>query len=175
MARVFGVNRKRDKLVAFLKDKALGKLVSGEIGEFSVERIYRSTKTGKSLATETSLKTLKEGTIKRRKAYKGSTGEFFKPAKSNLTFSGQLLNALTFRVIRNGVIEVFVKDNMRTPYKGEKSSSTSFNRDTNADIARKVAEDGRPFIGMDKKGVEVIKQIVLRNLRKQLRSRSGKV
>jgi len=81
-------------------------------------------------------------------------GKFGAVKRSNLTFTGQMLDAITFKVKNNG-FEVFIKKTKRRG-KGEKL--------TNYQLSQIVTQEGRPFMGLTKGELRVI----LKELEKQL-------
>ncbi len=84
---------------------------------------------------------------------------FFKPEKSNLTLTGQLLKSLNSLVKpRARTVEVFVE--------GRRDDGQ-----TNAAVANDLASRGRTFLGLDKKGVTRIRKMVLDEIRRQIRLR----
>lgn len=145
-----------------------------EIGVFSRERIFKFAKSGKSLAEKTakSFKQLAEVTKKIKKAWAGKggrTGSFFGPNKSNLTATGQLLDALKYSYRKgDNKVKIFV-DNTSRPIKGPVLRGQKEENLTNAQVARRVARDGRPFLGMDELGKQRIIQLVKRKLRDEIK------
>jgi hypothetical protein len=163
-----------------------------ELALYLKERVYSFTKRGKSLVTGDSLKPLSPGYVKwrrklgsakqknpskrrfdgfhtqhrlaifKKKKKRGTniqTGDFFSAARSNLTLTGQMLDALTTDVDTTiGQFKVTVKDNNRKD--GEK---------TNLEVAKEVAKNGRPFLGVDAKGIDVMRRKVIADLRRKLK------
>lgn len=159
-----------------------------ELADYLKERIYSFTKRGISLVTNDKLKPLSPGYVKWRRTLGSSkqknparrrfdgfrqhrlgkkkkrntniqTGDFFSPARSNLTLTGQMLDALTTDVDTTiGQFKVTVKDNVRRD--GEK---------TNLEVAKEVADNGRPFLGIDAKGMDIMRRKVIQNLRRKLK------
>lgn len=88
-------------------------------------------------------------------------GEFFAPTRSNLTLTGQMLDALKTEIdAEAGQGTVYVDSTKRT------DSDL-----TNAQVAQKVAEDGRPFLGLDLVGRDRIRRMVIADLRRKLKRR----
>jgi phage gpG-like protein len=146
------------------KDTPKNKQMLGEIGLFALDRIYRSTKSGKSLALNGQKNpSLSPGYINWRKTYDGPKGEFFSPTRSNLTLTGQLLNSLMLKIL---------------PDRGAVTVSPTGNRDdgemTNQDLAKKLKNEGRPFLGMDETGQQRIKKLVLDEIRRQKKRKGFK-
>ena len=65
-------------------------------------------------------------------------GEYGSATKSNLTLTGQMLNALKYRIKSQG-FELYIDDNTR------ESGGL-----TNAKVAEHVSENGRPFMAIAK-------------------------
>lgn len=140
-----------------------------EIAIFMRTRVYQYTKRGTSLVQESRLTPLSQNYInyrkrlvagKSRKSVK-KFGDFFSPSRSNLTFTGQMLDALKTDVDpASGRAIVFVDD---TPRSGDDL--------TNAEVAVKVAEAGRPFLGLDRVGRDRIRRMVIADLRRKLKRR----
>lgn len=161
----------------------VGRAVLEEVGTYAVDRIYKTTKSGYSLAygeTRTKLSPLSDGYKKYRRKYDkagGSTGELFGPSRSNLTFTGQLLESITHRIFpTKKQIDVFVPDTKRTPpTRISTRKITPKAEPSNKEVAVNVAENGRAFIGMDASGYRSIMNIFLRDLRDRMRSNRLKV
>lgn len=176
MAKVLGVKALQAKTTIFLRDKLIDNKLTNDIGKFARDRIYSFTKSGKSLVTGAALKTLSTGYKKYRskfeKANPGSVGKVFRPGKSNLTFTGQMLDALSYtaRPIKK-LIEVFVESTARQPLPSVKKGKPTINDPkSNAEVAREVSKKGRPFVGLDATGVKRIKQMIINDLRRKLKS-----
>jgi hypothetical protein len=167
-------------------DKALrAPKLMGEIAEFIQERIYQNTKRGYYPGTRKNLaklRPLSPGYIAMRKALlkgaeadargiltskkrakkkaKAKFGEFFSPARSNLTMSGEMLDALGSTIdTSSGQVRIFVEDTQRTDGL------------SNAAVATKVQEAGRKFLGLDDIGIDRVKRMVIADLRRRLKRR----
>lgn len=80
-----------------------------EIGEFVVNRVRAEARRGKPLNDARFFPSLKGSTVKRREKLSriNSTHPTFKASRANITFTGQLVNALTYRLDAEGIfIEV---------------------------------------------------------------------
>ena len=182
-----------DKVILSLKDLFENKVADTklllDIADFARSRIQSFTRSGKSLVTNSRLKSLSEsykdmrrGAVKYRTLKDGRVivlpepderlkevdTKFFDPDYSNLTFTGQLLNAIESRIkFADRVVEIFVNDETRTSaYKSK--SGRSPKPLTNYDVKELVEKAGRPFLGLDDKGIDRIKKLVLNNIRKQI-------
>lgn len=136
-----------------------------QIKEFVVKRIQAETRKGFDLSRDGAPQPdLSDGYVRMRERFQ-ETGEidldrkFFRPEKSNLTLTGQLLSSLNGTVSeKNRTIEVFVE--------GSRNDGT-----TNSKVAKDLADRGRTFLGLDEKGVTRIRKMVLDEIRKQIRLR----
>jgi hypothetical protein len=160
--------------------------VMRQIAQFTRDRIYTNTKRGyyagvrKNLAK---LRPLSDGYIKYRQSLlRGATkeilgkrkskrakknakakaittfGPFFSPKRSNLTLTGQMLEALDATVV-GGKAKIFVQASSRTDGL------------TNKEVAAKVAENGRAFLGLDDNGIDRIRRSIISVLRRLLKRR----
>lgn len=129
-----------------------------QMRDFWIKRVQAFTRTGKSLFENgAKLAPLSESYVKFRKRFKGKTGEFFKPNKSNLTFTGQLIKSLKGSAnVRKQSVSVFPT--------GQRSDGKS-----NKEVAQNVADNGRPFLGLDDKGVQRMTQIAIRDIRRNIK------
>jgi len=130
-----------------------------QIEEFSVKRIKSFTRSGKSLPLERQpLAKLSEKYVQKRENYP-SNAQLFKPKKSNLTYSGQLLESLNSRSnYKLQSVRVFV-------------SGTRDDGKLNTDVAEWVRLGGRPFLGLDTKGKDRIAEIIIRDFRRRIKKK----
>jgi hypothetical protein len=133
--------------------------ILSELATFWEARIRSFTRLGKSLATGNRLAPLSKAYVEKRRSYQGARGELFKPNKSNLTFTGQLLESL-----RGTANEI--KQTVTVRATGTRDDGL-----TNDKLAEYVAKQGRPFLGLDEKGRARMSQIILRDLRRKLKAR----
>lgn len=180
MAKV-SVKTKLDKFTATLQKSIRTPSMLKEVAVFLRTRIYQYTKRGQSLVLQAKMPALSQGYIEFRKRLasgegtKGSKknrgtkskkapkkfGDFFSPSRSNLTLSGQMLDALESEVDQGkGQVSVFVDDTPR--------DDSDLN---NAEVAKKVSQDGRPFLGLDRVGRDRIRRMVIAQLRRSLKRR----
>lgn len=198
MAKVFGVKELEDKVRATFNNTIRSNSNLRYIATLVKDRIYQTVKTGYSMAggEKHRLAPLSASYKKYRAKYQTiyKTGEFFSPSRSNLTFTGQMLNALDFKIVKtnlSGGFEIFVKNSLRQAtnaidkIKTAKSllskktrrnatralndrSGASSERLTNADVAAQVSENGRPFIGVDERTIQRIRSEVIKDLRRAI-------
>jgi hypothetical protein len=133
-----------------------------EIGKKVVSLIQGFTRSGKSIAESVpqDLKPLSEKYIQKRKSFKNGDPDFFKPTKSNLTLTGQMLKSLDFTKFMNPAKVVIEAT-------GKRNDSNLSNKE----VSKFVAEGGRPFLGLHDKGIEQVRQLIIRDLRRKLQSR----
>lgn len=144
-----------------------------DVGEFVADRLRNETRRGKSLSTETKLPVLREST-KAIREYRSRVGvenggfvpsPFFKKKKSNLTQTGQLLGSIKYEV-KNGKIEV-------GPTGSRDRSLDAYNEfSTNEELASDLQKRGFKFLGLDKRGRQRIRQMLIREIRR-LRIKAG--
>lgn len=158
--KIHGLDRLNAKLKKIFK--ANDPLLLEEIGKKVVSLIQAFTRSGKSISgtSPAPLKPLSQKYIKKRESFKDGDPEFFKPHKSNLTLTGQMLRSLNF-IKKFNPAKIIV----------EPSGNRTDTNLSNKKVAEYVAEGGRPFVGLHDKGIEQIKQLIIRDLRKKLRSR----
>lgn len=150
-----------------LKNTVENQSMYGEIAKFSETRIVQQTRVGKDLSTGDKAEKqpeLSSGYIKYRERVKsGKTDikpdpQFFKPRKSNLTLTGQLLNSIRGTIVKSKRQVVI------DPTGGRDDNLT------NKEVASDLAKRGRTFLGLDKIGVQRIRRIVLDVLRRNIRN-----
>jgi hypothetical protein len=91
------------------------------------------------------------------KARRPPTGDKFLAKRSNLTFTGQMLDALTFISTDKGA-RIFIKNTRRDDGKN-----------TNSEIADYVQKQGRPFLELSEKEVKIVQSSLARSIREEIR------
>lgn len=121
-----------------------------EIGEFVVGRIQGEARRGRPLNDRGSFPPLKESTkaIREALASDNPTHPTFSVNRSNLTFSGQLIDNIVFELGRT-VIEIFVDNTRRRPIKGR---SQAENMKTNKEVDAELRKRG--FVLYTAKGID---------------------
>jgi len=134
---------------------------------FWVARIQRVTRSGKSIADGSKFAKLKDSYVNYRKRWKGPTSEHFKPSKSNLTFSGEMLESLKGRSnVRTQTITVFPSGKRNKDLAKWNAEQRTFKNG--------YTKPARVFLGLDDKGRERIVQIAKRDLRRSLKRKRQK-
>lgn len=157
-----------DSVKKSLRETKRSEALLSEIGNFSVERIRFETRRGRTMVDNKSsrrLPPLKKTTKDFRKEIKESFPElvdpdFFRPNKSNVTLTGQLLKSLKFKIVKDKLIILIGGT--------RKISSISFTT-RNEIVYRDLVELGFDFIGLDKKSQKRIKKLVLDEFRRTIK------
>lgn len=160
----FGLKRLQKVLKKLTKPLTKDEL--NELGEMIVKRMKRTIRLGKSPATGRNFKRLSKPYIKERKKFRRrlyDLSTFFSANKSNLHVSGQLIDAIFFRVeVGNGSVLFGVLGSKRKAYHPRLKTP----RITNAEIAAIQEFGGRPFVDIDKVGLTSVIGFILRKIEK---------
>ncbi len=181
---------KASRLFRSLGDVAADDFLKRDLAELTRSIVYKRVKTGKgvnsdsrpfALTSSVRLKPLSKNYKKYRRTgvvefeakknygnvYERVTvkinvgrpalGEFASPDKSNLTLTGQLLNSMTFDIRKYGFV-VFIPATKR---RGETI--------TNAQLARYVSDNGRPFMSLTSGEIRIVKSRMRKQIQKKLR------
>lgn len=92
--------------------------------------------------------------------------EFYRKRKSNITFTGQLLDSFKYKIIQSTLTIEFFFQGLRRPYKGLRKESLETVA-TNKELASKI-EQARPFVFISDKVADVISNLIRRKIRQQL-------
>lgn len=139
--------------------------LSNLVGGTVTERIKLNAKSGKPLNNTGTFPSLAESTIENRVRLSklNNTASVYSPKRSNLSFTGQLLESLSFKRIQSRafLIEIFF-DKDRTPYKtGQKSTAKLGEKNkTNKALAKTLDEIG--FTVFSKDGIEKNRALIRR-------------
>lgn len=116
------------------------KQMRNDIGEFVVGRVQLEARRAKPLNDTRSLPDLKDSTKGIRKGLEklNPTHPTYKANRSNLTFTGQLIDAVTWLIGKPGVIEIEVEDSLRTPIQTKSGpGDRESNKDVDADLRKR--------------------------------------
>lgn len=163
--KVRGLDRLIKTLDIQIRDLLTPKELEGVMQE-ARDAIYKRTKAGRGVAydvvekdspppMETKLPPL-SGKYKEQRKRKGVKGDFGSPNRSNLTNTGQMLNAMKVRVTSKGA-EIYIERSSRTDSKL-----------TNEDVAL-FASILRPFFHISSKQSKIINSRLQRLVRDKLR------
>jgi hypothetical protein len=156
------------------------KRVTRIAGEKAMKDLIKRTKEGKG--TDGKLKPLRAKTIAYRRKWSRFLANDTSPAKSNLTATGQMLDALFLRVVGD---RFFIKVNsknrgeslggsavteIKKTSKAGKVSSVGYESKLTNDQVRKYTEDaGREFLKLSDSEKEELRQFVLEQFKLELR------
>ena len=138
--------RESDRLVAEFMRKKRAEFIK-TVEKYVVEAVKLRSRKGKD-EDGTDFDKLSDSYIKLRKRYKKNLHPSTRPGKSNITATGQLVDAIFADYRRNGYT-LLVRDTKR---KGELTGAPS--RLTNQAVAAYVEANGRLFIGLTPKELE---------------------
>ena len=147
------------------------KQLLNEVGEIVITDIKEQTRVrGKSIPNKLAdLKLLKEAWIKRRTklASSNNVDRDFEDGRSNLTFTGQLLNSLSSLIPGPGKLRIYLKG-IHKAYRNQDGEKIS--RDlSNEKLAEYVEKQGRPFLGVRRVITNRINRLVRTYVRRALR------
>lgn len=158
-----------------------------DLAQFTKDMLYKRVKSGKGVNSDRSafevtshqrLRPLSknykryrrtgivefEATNKKGKKVKASInvgkpalGEFGTPEKSNLTFTGQLLASISINIKKFG-FTIYIPETKR---RGENI--------TNAQLARYVSQNGRPFMNLTAGEIRIVKSRMKKTIQKSLK------
>ena len=178
MARVrFNSKRATQDLLRRFNKVKENKQLQKDIGEFIVARIKAEARRGRPLNDSRKFKPLKSLTIASRKrlAQFNKTHPTFSPRKSNLTFTGQLIDAVDYEVKDNDIF-ILVADSQRSPIRTGPNSRQR-KTPTNQRLQQFLIDISKSFAIFTGKGLKSepriakrVKSIVLRFLRRSLRN-----
>jgi hypothetical protein len=150
-----------------LRDLAKDQAIRDAVGADAVRIIKGRTRLGRGVSDQGGsirLAPLSPSYKRFRKLYASKLGEFGSVNKSNLTMTGQMLNAIKHRRGVTGSIVIYVnKRTRRNPF------SKKAKKLTNAQVAEYVAENGRPFLGLDRQESKIIQGLWLTLVREKIR------
>jgi hypothetical protein len=147
-------------------NKSLQLVVMNNLGKMARDIIYRRTKAGKGVNSDTvelpkqvTLKPLTPGYIKYRSKL-AKLGSDASARRSNLTLTGQMLDAIEVEAKRNGFV-LTINNNSRTDGKS-----------TNQEVAG-YASKARPFFALTDKEQKVLFRELETKLREELKKSLG--
>ncbi len=157
-------------------DRALqDKGVQTDLGILLTDRVRTAARKGRPYNDTRRFPALKTLTKKQRKYLErfNRTHPAYKSSRSSLTFTGQLLDALSFRRVKGTLYELYIKDTSRTAYRTGPNSVAKKTPD-NETLAGYLDDKGFTIftaagLRSDRKILQRAKQIILRYIRRQLR------
>jgi hypothetical protein len=166
------------ELTSFLKRIKSKRFLEPDLTKLARDIIYKRTKSGFGVNQDDTIpgtqKRLRELSEKYKKVReKVVLGKFGKAKRSNLTLSGQMLDALSSKAEKGG-ITVFVKNTLRRPIK-KKQGKAIKQQNTNAEIADFVSDQGRPFLNYTNQEIRQITFQWKRKVEKELNKTLSKL
>jgi phage gpG-like protein len=166
-----------NKIKTALEALPEGAYLLEELAIMTRDRIFDITKSGYTLGFNTERKQKLKGlawlTKRLRKWHQDKglrTGSRFSPGKSNLTYTGQMLDAMDYSSnSRMQRFKIFVPETARKEVGSGPKHKRNEENLNNAQVAKRVAKDGRPFLGIDRQGRQNIVNRVKRELRTVIR------
>ncbi len=148
------------------------------IGKETVKDIQKTARSGISPATGKKFAPLKDSTKKNRGRLSkiNNTHSKYSKNRSNLTFTGQLINAVSFAVVPFGdrvEINLFIKATPRKPYKTGKGSRAK-NTPDNATLAgfletKTGSRAARTILGVTNRQQGKIREIIRKHLNLEIK------
>ena len=136
-----------------------------------IEATYKKgIRDGVNPKTGRAYRRLESDTIKRRRrlATVNQTHPAYSPNKSNVTFSGKLVDSIRFRLSLRPLLQIIIDVTGNHPrYRGITGGKIG-KLTSNAQIAEGQAENGRPILSPSKKLIDNIRKAYERALRKVL-------
>lgn len=150
-----------DQVEEIVNDKRFRK----QLGDRIARIIYVRTKLGYGVNDDTISSPVRQRLAKLtseeyiRRRMQTRLGKFGAPRRSNLTFTGKMLDAIESKVTKDGV-EVFINDKPRGDGK------------TNAEVEEKVREV-RPFFALTAPEQRIVNQFIDSHIRREIKKRFG--
>jgi len=160
---------KLDRMIKLLANAIKNSVTTEEsarISNIAARQIRKRTRLGFGIGSsgkQTKLNPLSGKYIEQREAYSENLSDQTKPRRSNLTATGQMLDSIQGGAKAGNVI-VEISGSRKAGLTGSRGTAS------NADVARYVQEQGRPFFGVTtperRSLIREIKQVILRRLRR---------
>lgn len=164
------VTFKLDNLKQRIKSVA-NELKQQKFGDHVAEQIVdKIRKDGHNFKTGRKHKPLKRSTIEMRKSLSkyNKTHPEYSASKSNLTFTGRLLNSIKARITAKskGIVMRIDVSGSHAPYKGK--GRTHGSRQSNKSIREELAKQGRDPLALNKKSRDSLSRILTAIIRERL-------
>jgi hypothetical protein len=166
--KISGITEAKNSALKFLNETAKDKSFLDSIGQLTADQIRNRTRAGLDEYKQDDITTY----TKDRRAALIKSGNAFdskivKPNKSNLSMSGQLLDAIKFRV-NNSISEVTIfLSQKREAYKGRFKDKLE-NKKNNIEIKNDLEDQGRKFFFISDKLTALLESKIASELRRKL-------
>lgn len=176
MAKVKVDMRGAIKKVERIRKSLKAKPLLNAMASIVVDDIKRNTRTKRgftesqlgsaTIGKREKLPALKESTQRTRRgmARYNTTTDVYSPARSNLSFTGQLIQSVTYK-IKRGIIQVFAKGT-RKPYRTRDGRAVKGRKLTNDALVGHLEDKGFYFLGIDKLSAKKIRALIVREIRR---------
>ena len=146
------------KISKAVRDKEL----LGEIGDLVTKNIKGSVRLGKNPTTGNPFRSIKSSTVEDKKEWAKSNtkGKLFSPSKSNLTRSGQLIDSVKSKIVKDKINISATGD--RKSYKGKGGKPVS--PPTNSELADHLKKKGFDLIGISEKVKKSASKLLTRKI-----------
>lgn len=172
--RVKGLNKAEVAMARRLNKFIQNRTLLKQIGDIALKAVVGNLKNGKTMASGQlkKLKPLSAAWIKERKrlADLNRTSPVYSPSRSNVSFTGQLLDAfeIDLRRSKQGIVRIDVDDD-RQPYVISRRGTKAKNTPSNDDLIDFLRKGKRDILGkLDEKTQRRIRQHVVRELRRRI-------
>jgi len=171
--KIKGLNKVEIQVKKRLEDLLKDTTMLNEVGETTAKMIVNNARSGSVFKNDKKekIKKLKNISIAHRKylAKYNSTSDVYSASRSNLSFTGQFLKSIK-HTVKRGLI-IIEPTGSRTGYKTGPKTKDS-NPPSNKQLAKFLADNGREiFGGLDKIGIKRLKTLIIRFLRRKLRTK----
>jgi hypothetical protein len=190
--KITGVSKARDNALKFIKAQQGNSAILNDIGQTAADQIKMRTR---ARLEQYKQDDIAESTVIGREilAEANNTNEFSQPKRSNLTFTGQLLNSIKYKVIASaGSVSLFLSDfrtKLKIPTKeqikkvantkGKKKRSYYYaignlirknpqTQKSNSDVNKQLESKNRKFLFLSDKLITLLEAKIKSQLRKQL-------
>lgn len=156
---------------AKLKDIVKSPALLSEIADVAIKDIQFQARKGVSTKTDSKFKALSPKWIKQRQKIADATPvhETFKPNRSNITITGQLLDAMSKMLTKSGIAIMF--KGLHNPYfinRTRKSGLRTVGKKISNDELAGYVNEVRPFFNIRETLLPRLKNIVIRYIRRKL-------
>jgi hypothetical protein len=167
--KIFGIGEAKNNLLKVIQETIKSDEAYDLVGTQVIDQIKIKTR---GRLEDYKQPSNEAATTKRRKSLINSGNAFdtriVRPGVSNLSLSGQLLNAMYYTINKSlGVVSILLKS-PRTPYKGVKGQELE-NLLNNNEIKDDLEQRGRKFFFISDKTLNVLENKIARLLRTKLR------
>ena len=162
-----GLERQKEALIAKMKEVLGRPEVMADVANELIDDIRYQSRRGISIVTEEKFPELSDNWIDQRSRVTDAKHQAFSRRRSNITVTGQLLDALRHSLIGFGKIKLYF-EGQHNPYtiKGKRGKDYQTGSISNADLAEALQDQGREFLGVRESIIPRIKKILAAAIRR---------